>query len=72
MREKQDEQVNLLGKMLTPEAIPRVLAGTQNEAIEKFTETITTEVTEQEVKINKHKDKNTFTCGIHKMTAANY
>jgi hypothetical protein len=32
----------------------------------------TTEVTEIEVKINKHKNKNTFTCGIHKMTAANY
>ena len=31
-----------------------------------------TEVTELEVKINKHKNKNTFTHGIHKITAANY
>ncbi len=31
----------------------------------------TTEVTQLEIKINKHRKKNTFTRGIHKMTGAN-
>ena len=51
--------------MSIPESIPRVLVGMKQQ--KNHTETMcTTEVTELEVKINKHKNKNTFTCDIQK------
>ena len=51
--------------MSIPESIPRVLVGLKQQ--KNHTETMcTTEVTELEVKINKHKNKNIFTCDIQK------
>ena len=51
--------------MSIPESIPRVLVGMKQQ--KNHTETMcTTEVTELEVKINKHKNKNIFTCDIQK------